>query len=99
MKFSLALISLCLSSLAASEVLSFFPGQKVLEDKGGEVPGENPLTYCKADHSDDILELDHVNLDPNPPKACVFSCAASHKFYNLTRRIVDRNSRSRRLVH
>lgn len=79
MKFSLALISLFLSTLVASVDLSFFPGQKVLEDKGGEVPGENPLTYCKADHDDDILELDHVNLDPNPPKACEFHFPLRHR--------------------
>ena len=68
MKFSLAILSLFLSTLVASVDLSFFPGQKVLDDdKGGAVPGENPLTFCKADHGDDILELEHVNLDPNPP--------------------------------
>jgi len=68
MKFSLTIISLFLSSLVVSVDLSFFPGQQVLDDdKGGDVPGENPLTFCKADHGDDILELEHVNLDPNPP--------------------------------
>jgi len=72
MKLSLTLTSLLLSSLAASLDLSFsYPGkgqgQHVLDDKGGAVPGENPLTYCKADHSSDILDLDHVNLTPNPP--------------------------------
>ena len=67
MKFSLAIVSLFLSSLATSDLLSFVPGQKVLDDKGEAVPGENPLTYCKAEHGDDILSLDYVNLTPNPP--------------------------------
>ncbi|KAG9229417.1 putative Phosphatidylglycerol/phosphatidylinositol transfer protein [Amylocarpus encephaloides] len=68
MRFSLALSSLFLSTLVASEGLSFFSGgQKILDDKGEAVPGNNPLTHCKPDHSDDILELDHVNLSPNPP--------------------------------
>ncbi|TVY29477.1 Phosphatidylglycerol/phosphatidylinositol transfer protein [Lachnellula hyalina] len=68
MKFSLAILSLFLSTLVASVDLSFFPGgQKVLDDKGEAVPGENPLTFCKADHGDDILELEHINLTPNPP--------------------------------
>lgn len=54
----------------ASEGLSFFGGssQKVLGD-GGAVPGENPLTYCQKEHKDDLLVLDYVNLDPNPPVA------------------------------
>jgi hypothetical protein len=73
MKFSLSLITLLLSSLVASEGLSFsFGGQKPLGD-GEAVPGDNPLTYCKAEHGDDILVLDHVNLTPNPPQAYVYS--------------------------
>jgi hypothetical protein len=69
MKFSLSLITLLLSSLVASEGLSFsFGGQKPLGD-GEPVPGDNPLSYCKAEHGDDILVLDHVNLTPNPPQA------------------------------
>ncbi|KAF7859596.1 hypothetical protein EAF04_008675 [Stromatinia cepivora] len=69
MKISINLISLLFcSTFVAAEGLSFFGnGQKVLDDKGGAVPGTNPLTYCKADHSSDILKLDHVNLNPNPP--------------------------------
>jgi len=31
------------------------------------VPGDNPLTYCKANHDDDILVLEKVDLTPNPP--------------------------------
>ncbi|KAH6673729.1 ML domain-containing protein [Halenospora varia] len=70
MKFSVTLASLFLSTLVASEGLSFFGGgQKVLDDKGGAVPGDNPLTHCKADHSSDILNLEKVDLTPNPPHA------------------------------
>jgi len=68
MKFSLSLITLLLSTLVASEGLSFFGGQKVLGD-GAAVPGDNPLSYCQAEHGDDLLILDHVNLTPNPPEA------------------------------
>ena len=71
MKFSISLITLLFSStLVAAEGFSLLgKGQKALFDKGGPVPGDNPLTYCKADHSSDILRLDHVNLTPNPPTA------------------------------
>jgi hypothetical protein len=72
MKLSLSLITLLLSSLVASEGLSFsFGSQKPLGD-GEAVPGNNPLSYCKAEHDDDLLVLDHVNLTPNPPEACVY---------------------------
>ena len=66
MKFSLSILTLLLSTLVASDGLSFFGSQKVLGD-GAAVPGDNPLTYCKKDHDDDILVLEKVNLTPNPP--------------------------------
>jgi hypothetical protein len=30
------------------------------------VPGDNPLTFC-SDPVDDILTIERVDLDPNPP--------------------------------
>jgi hypothetical protein len=70
MKFSATILTLLFSNLVASNGLSFFSGgQKTLEDKGGPVTGDSPLTYCQAQHDDDILVLDHVNLTPNPPTA------------------------------
>ena len=33
-----------------------------------KVPGANPLTYCE-DPSKNLLVIDKVDLDPNPPKA------------------------------
>ena len=72
MKYSISVLTLLFSTLVASEGLSFFGGnskQKILGDVN--VPGDNPLTYCQPDHSDDLLILDHVNLDPNPPVAYV----------------------------
>ena len=35
-------------------------------DDALKVPGENPLQHCQ-DPKDDILELESVDLDPNPP--------------------------------
>jgi hypothetical protein len=67
MKFSISILTLLLSTLVASDGLSFtFSGQKKLGD-GAAVPGDNPLTYCKKDHDDDLLVLEKVNLSPNPP--------------------------------
>lgn len=43
--------------------------QVTLQDEPDlDVPGSNPLKYC-ADPKDYLLELDNVDLDPNPPKA------------------------------
>jgi hypothetical protein len=70
MKFSTSLFTLLLSTIVASEGLSFFGGdQHVLDDLA--VPGESPLEYCQATHEDDILIIQHVNLTPNPPSPCV----------------------------
>ena len=71
MKFTTSILSLLSSFLIASEALSLdasfsIGGQKTLGD-GAAVPGDNPLTYCKKDHDDDILLLEKVNLSPNPP--------------------------------
>jgi len=72
MKFSISILTLLLSTLVASEGLSFgasfsLGAQKPLGD-GDAVPGDNPLTYCKKDHSDDLLVLEKVDLSPNPPE-------------------------------
>lgn len=68
MKFSTSFLTLCLSTVAVSEGLSFFgsDSQKSLTDDLS-VPGKNPLKYCKPDHDSDILKLEIVNLTPNPP--------------------------------
>ncbi|TGO30022.1 hypothetical protein BPAE_0008g00140 [Botrytis paeoniae] len=68
MKFSLSVVTLLFSSTFVAASPFFSNGQTVLDDKAA-VPGNNPLTYCKPDHSSDILSLDHVNLNPNPPTA------------------------------
>ncbi|CAL3969948.1 unnamed protein product [Diplocarpon coronariae] len=70
MKFSLSIISLLFSNLVAvnGTPVFGFGSQKAFTD-GGEVPGDNPLNFCQADHSSDILTLEKINLSPNPPKA------------------------------
>lgn len=71
MKFSTSLFTLLLSTIVASEGLSFFGGDQHVLDDGLAVPGESPLEYCQATHEDDILIIQHVNLTPNPPSPCV----------------------------
>ena len=76
MKFSLSIVTLLLGTFVAAEGLSkrsiFGNGQKVLDDKPA-VPGDNPLKYCAETHAADLLVLEYVHLDPNPPTAYVSS--------------------------
>ncbi|KAL2217877.1 Phosphatidylglycerol/phosphatidylinositol transfer protein [Thermoascus aurantiacus ATCC 26904] len=74
MKLSSA-VSACLLLLAplqiAARSLSFFEfEQSSLKtgDGGLKVNGSNPLTYC-SDPSQNILQIDSVDLSPNPPVA------------------------------
>jgi len=69
MKLSLSLVTVLLSTFVSSEGLSLFGGGQKVLDEATKVPGDNPLSYCQAEHVDDLLVLDHVNLDPNPPNA------------------------------
>jgi hypothetical protein len=72
MKLSSTVLSLFISTLVASEGISIL-GQSILGGKpkalgdGAAVPGDNPLTFCKANHDDDLLVLEKVDLTPNPP--------------------------------
>lgn len=56
-------------AVTVSADLSWMPGQvKIAEEF--KVPGENPLYFC-ADPKDDILEIEKVDLSPNPPEPYV----------------------------
>lgn len=68
MKFSSTFLFLFVSSAYCR--FTPFGGSQVhlSDDEKIKVPGENPLYYC-SDPKDDILEIEKVDLDPNPPKA------------------------------
>jgi hypothetical protein len=63
------LLALLSSTLLVSAGASLFGGRNVdiaPWDETLDVPGDNPLQHCQ-DPKDDILELESVDLDPNPP--------------------------------
>ena len=67
------LTSLLISLLCAVTASSFgfsLAGQDPLPSTDGDlsVPGQNPLYYC-SDPENDILTIEKVDLDPNPPEA------------------------------
>lgn len=45
---------------------SWMPGQVTIQNDY-KVPGDNPLDFC-ADPKDNLLEIEKVDLDPNPPQ-------------------------------
>lgn len=67
MKFLAALAPLLLSASA----LAIWNDKQslLLDDADKKIPGVSPLEHCSADFAGDILTLDHVNLNPNPPLA------------------------------
>lgn len=54
---------------------SWTPGQITVKEEF-KVPGNNPLNFC-ADPKDNLLEIENVDLDPNPPQpyVCLFQDA------------------------
>ena len=75
MRLSTTALTLLLAPLVASESLSFFGQQQQALGKindNSQVPGESPLEFCQ-DIKENILVIEHVNLDPNPPVPFVFT--------------------------
>ena len=70
MKLSTILLQLCAPALAIAGLSVSFSGGTTINVDDKPVPGKNPLNYCNPEQPDnDILAIEHVNLDPNPPTA------------------------------
>ncbi|KAK3691179.1 Phosphatidylglycerol/phosphatidylinositol transfer protein [Vermiconidia calcicola] len=68
MKFlTVAASALLASSVSARSSLFGSSIEVAPFDEALKVPGDNPLQHCK-DPKDDILDLESVDLSPNPPK-------------------------------
>jgi len=68
MRFASTILPLLCATLVTSRSLSFFEDSQsaLTDDTAISVPGKNPLTFC-GDPSTYILDIDYVDLDPNPP--------------------------------
>ncbi|KAG2163380.1 hypothetical protein D6C84_07825 [Aureobasidium pullulans] len=64
--FSVAL----LSASASARSLSFMGSEQHALEEEFPVPGDNPLLFCAAP-KDNLLEIERVDLSPNPPSAGV----------------------------
>lgn len=68
MKLLSAAAALLLAPLAVTATTtSFFGSSQDIIAEGNRVHGNNPLEYCTADTSRDLLEINSVDLSPNPP--------------------------------
>lgn len=68
MKLSTLLLSAAFAISVSAEP-SWMPKQ-VTVSEDFKVPGDNPLYFC-ADPRGDLLEIENVDLDPNPPRPYV----------------------------
>lgn len=68
MKFLSILSVALLSASASARSLSFVGSEQHALEEEFPVPGDNPLLFC-AKPTDNILELEKVDLSPNPPAA------------------------------
>jgi len=65
MKFSSVLLAAAGVATVSAQP-SWMPGQVTIQNDY-KVPGDNPLDFC-ADPKDNLLEIEKVDLDPNPPQ-------------------------------
>ena len=72
MKLAVSLLALLAAHFT---VASPWLGSVFDDDDKISVPGENPFVYCD-DPENYILDIDSVDLDPNPPLAYV-ACSSS----------------------
>jgi hypothetical protein len=57
---------------SAASALSIYGGdQTAIANDDLKIPGDSPLELCEGDHSDDLLKITSVDLEPNPPEASV----------------------------
>lgn len=68
MRLSAAAVALL---AAGAQGLSLFgrDDQKVITKDELDVPGQSPLQFCDAAREDDIIQIEKVDLTPNPPEA------------------------------
>lgn len=74
MKISTACVAALSVTGLASALPSWFEEDVISIAEDQQVPGKNPLTFCKpeSERSDDIVKITNVDLTPNPPESCVF---------------------------
>ncbi|KAI0406915.1 ml domain-containing protein [Xylaria palmicola] len=60
----------CIGALSAANFASagsWFGSSDVSANDAQKVPGDSPLQFCDSDHSLDTVQIEKVDLSPNPP--------------------------------
>ena len=70
MRFSAATITLLFASINALSLRTTDDQSVIIKDEL-DVPGQSPLKFCEADRDQDIITIEEVVLEPNPPQAYV----------------------------
>lgn len=65
----LSAVVVALAASASARTVLHREDQSLAKRDDLDVPGQNPLKFCDADHDDDIITIDEVILTPNPPQA------------------------------
>ena len=71
----LTAVAACVAALLApTYALSAFSGGVANpfgddDDDKTRIPGDSPLKFCSLDHEDDLVVIERVDLNPNPPLA------------------------------
>lgn len=64
----------CIAALSAGNLVSagsWFGNDDVSVKEAEKVPGDSPLQFCDKDHGKDTVQIDRVDLLPNPPQSYV----------------------------
>lgn len=69
MKLSALVVGLAAVGASALNVFRVSDELRRITGDDLDVPGQNPLKFCHADRSDDLITIDEVILTPNPPQA------------------------------
>lgn len=70
MKVSAVLLAASSAASVSAAATWTMGGNQVVINEDWKVPGDNPLYFC-ADPKDYILDIENVDLDPNPPQPYV----------------------------
>lgn len=72
MRLSATIIAFLTAGLTPAAGLSLFGGdQEVIGNENLKIPGESPLELCDKSHKNDLIQIESVDMSPNPPEAYV----------------------------
>ncbi|EGR51806.1 uncharacterized protein TRIREDRAFT_45085 [Trichoderma reesei QM6a] len=68
MRFATTVACLAACLAAPATALAIWGDSASALNAGLKVPGENPIEFCDGNRANDLIEIQKVDLAPNPPK-------------------------------